>query len=109
MRKCFSDFKEGEAYRYAGVTNQVIDAGEFPTPVDIKAEDEPFQHAKNDLTVKHRLFGALTEGCEYTRREFISSVLVLAASIAEVQLGVEESIAGRLGHGPVDWIALYKS
>ena len=109
MRKGFSDFKEGEAYRYAGVTTQVIDAGKFPTRVDIQVEDELFQHAKNDLTIKHRLFGALTEGCEYTRREFISSVLVLAAGIAKVQLGVEEPIAGRLGHGPVDWVALYKS
>lgn len=109
MSKGFSDFKEGEAYRYAGVTNQVINADEFPTRVDIKVDNELFLHAKKDLTIKHRLFGALSEGCEYTRREFISSVLVLAASIAEVQLGVEELIAGRLGHGQVDWVALYKS
>ena len=109
MRKGFSDFKEIDAYRYAGVTTQVIDACAFPTRVDIQVEDVLFQHAKNDLTIKHRLFGALTEGCEYTRREFISSVLVLAAGIAKVQLGVEEPIAGRLGHGPVDWVALYKS
>jgi len=109
MRKGFSDFKEAEAYSYAGVADQVFDEKQFPPSFDIQMDDELFQHAKKDLTIKHKIFGALTESCGYTRREFISSVLLLAANIADVHLGVEEPVAGRLGHGPVDWVALYKS
>ena len=109
MRKGFSDFKEAEAYKYAGITSQVCDEDQFPPSFDIQMDDEMFQHAKKDLIIKHNIFGALTEGCEYTRREFISSVLLLAANIAKVHLCVEEQVAGRLGHGPVDWVALYNS
>lgn len=109
MRKGFSDFKEGEAYVYAGVAAPVTNESQFPTPKVIDTNGKWFKHALDDMKVKHELFGHLTDGCEYTRREFISPVLVLAAKLAGVKLGVEEPIAGRLGHGPVDWIALYKS
>ena len=50
-------------------------------------DDELFQHANANqgLTIKHNVFGAQTEGFEYTRHELISSTLLLAATIAEVQ------------------------
>ena len=109
LSKGFSTFKDDEAYAYARVNSATTDADKFPRPVEIVTEDEWFQHALKDLRIKHELFGALTEGCEYTRREFISAVIILSAKIAGVKLAVEENIQGRLGNGPVDWVALYES
>jgi hypothetical protein len=50
------------------------------------------------------LYDPIEEGCEYTRREFISPILILAASIAGVKLACEEQVDGSAGKGPVDWI-----
>ena len=109
LSKGFSTFKEDEAYAYARVNSATTDANEFPQPVDILVDSEWFQHALKDLRIKHELFGALTEGCEYTRREFISAVIILSAKVAGVKLAVEKNIQGRLGNGPVDWVARYES
>lgn len=109
LRKGFSDFKEAEAYTYAGVTSTTTDSNKFPLPASIEADGEWFQHALKDLVLKHDLYGNLWEGCEYTRREFISSVLILSAKLAGVMLAVEEQVEGRLGRGPTDWVALYQS
>jgi len=109
LRKGFSDFKVAEAYSYARVNSATADASKFPAPAAVDANDKWFQHALDDLTIKHQLFGALTEGCEYTRREFISAVLIISAKLAGVKLAVEENVEGRLGNGPVDWVALYRS
>ena len=46
MRKGFSDFKEAEAYSYAGIADQVFDEKQFPPSFDIQMDDELFQHAK---------------------------------------------------------------
>lgn len=60
-----------------------------------------------DLELKHKLYSPIEKGCEYTRREFISSVPVLAASLAGVKLACEEQVDGTAGKGPVDWMAHY--
>jgi len=109
LRKGFSDFKATEAYSYASVNSATTDAGKFPKPADIDANGKWFQHALVDLKLKHELCGKLWEGCEYTRREFISSVLILSAKLAGLTLAVEEQVEGRLGQGPIDWVALYQS
>ena len=108
LRKGFSDFKAAEAYSYASVNQATTDASKFPQPAAIDANGKWFQHALVDLELKHELYGKLWEGCEYTRREFISSVLILSAKLAGVTLAVEEQVEGRLGRGPIDWVALYQ-
>ncbi len=86
-----------------------IDTTQFPGPFEIKECNEWLQHAITDLRIKHALFDPLTEGCEATRREFISAVLVLAATlVGNVKLAVEELVVGSLGKGPVDWVALFE-
>lgn len=109
LSKGFSKFREKDAYAYARVSSAITDTKKFPQTVQVDKAGKWFQHALDDLKIKHELFGALTEGCEYTRREFISAVLILSAKLAGVKLAVEERIEGSLGNGPVDWVALYQS
>ena len=40
LRKGFSDFKEAEAYTYAGVTSTTTDSNKFPLPASIEADGE---------------------------------------------------------------------
>lgn len=82
----------------------------FPPPVDdISDSDILYLHAIEDLNVRHKLYDPLEEGCEYTRREFISPILVLAASVSGVKLACEEQVEGSVGKGPVDWVAHYQN
>ena len=60
-----------------------------------------------ELEKRHKLYDPIEDGCEYTRREFISPILVLAATISDVKLACEEKIDGSAGKGPVDWVAHY--
>jgi len=112
-QKIFSDFSDVEALKYAGVkeiiTVEENDHVSFPLPADINNFDKFFLHAIEDLNVRHKLYDPLEEGCEYTRREFISPILVLAASISGVKLACEEQIEGSVGKGPVDWVAHYQN
>ena len=104
----FSEFSESEALNYAGVKEILdveIDDSRFPQPVSIPDNHPLLLHTVKELELKHKLYNPLEKGCEYTRREFISSVLVLAASIAEVKMACEETVNGSLGYGPVDWMA----
>lgn len=108
----FSEFSEDEALKYAGVQDIDMDNEEksvFPPVVAIDDDNELLAHAVKDLHLKHTLYNPIEKGCEYTRREFISSVLVLAASIAGVKLTCEEQINGSSGKGPVDWMAHYQN
>ena len=109
----FASFTRSMALSYAKV--QRIDLLEekegtssFPHAFDIKDDCPTLLHAVNDLELKHKLYNPLDEGCEYTRREFISAIVVLAATLAGVKLACEEKIEGSLGNGPVDWVALYQ-
>ena len=112
-QKGFSDFSDVEALKYAGVkeiiTVEENEHASFPPPVDINDSDKFFLHAIEDLNVRHKLYDPLEEGCEYTRREFISPILVLAASISGVKLACEEQVEGSVGKGPVDWVAHYQN
>ena len=112
-QKGFAEFSDVEALRYAGVkeiiTVEENDRVSFPPPVDIKDSDKLFKHAIEDLNVRHKLYDPLEEGCEYTRREFISPILVLAASISGVKLACEEQLEGSVGKGPVDWVGHYQN
>ena len=106
----FSEFTEEDALDYAGISEiQIVrnDDPRFPQPASIPDTHDLLLHAVKDLNLKHKLYDPLEQCCEYTRREFISSVLVLAASIAEVKLACEEQVDGSLGKGPVDWMAHY--
>ncbi|KAL3902781.1 MAG: hypothetical protein SGILL_010698 [Bacillariaceae sp.] len=108
----FSDFTEDDALKYAGVHDIEMDDEEssvFPAPITIDDNNELLAHAVKDLELKHKLYNPIEKGCEYTRREFISAVLVLAASIAGVKLACEEQIDGTAGKGPVDWMAHYQN
>ena len=112
-QKGFSEFSDVEALKYAGV-KEIITVGEndhvsFPPPVDINDSDKLLKHAIEDLTARHKLYDPLEEGCEYTRREFISPILVLAASVSGVKLACEEQVEGSVGKGPVDWVAHYQN
>uniref|UniRef100_A0A7S3L7R5 Uncharacterized protein n=1 Tax=Amphora coffeiformis TaxID=265554 RepID=A0A7S3L7R5_9STRA len=106
----FSEFNENQALDYAGV-NEIVDVAlddaRFPSPVSIPDNDPLLLHTVKELELKHNLYNPLEKGCEYTRREFISSVLVLAASIADVKMACEEDVHGSVGYGPVDWTAHY--
>jgi hypothetical protein len=108
----FSDFTEDDALKYAGVQDIEMDdeaSSVFPPPCAIDDNNELLAHAVKDLELKHTLYNPIEQGCEYTRREFISSVLVLAASIAGVKLACEEQVYGSAGKGPVDWMTHYKN
>lgn len=109
----FSDFvSQDKALDYAGVKGklQTRDAASlnFPPKLQIDDNDPVFLHACEDLKLKHALYDPLEEGCEYTRREFISPILVLAATKAGVKLACEELVKGSLAKGPVDWMAHYQ-
>ena len=106
----FSDFTEDDALKYAGVQDIEMDDVErsvFPDPITIDDNNELLAHAVKDLELKHKLYNPIERGCEHTRREFISAVLVLAASFAGVKLACEEQVDGSAGKGPVDWMAHY--
>ncbi|KAL3910530.1 MAG: hypothetical protein SGILL_007659 [Bacillariaceae sp.] len=108
----FSDFTEDDALKYAGVQDIDMDDEEnsvFPAPITIHDDNDLLAHAVKDLELKHALYNPIEKGCEYTRREFISAVLVLAASIAGVKLACEEQVDGSAGKGPVDWMAHYQN
>jgi hypothetical protein len=108
----FSDFMTREkALLYAGVSRLEY-AGDaekltFPAKLVIDESDPVLLHAYEDLKLKHALYDPIEEGCEYTRREFISPILVLAATKAGVKLSCEEVIEGTRAKGPVDWMAHY--
>jgi hypothetical protein len=80
----------------------------FPQPLPIADDDPVFLHACEDLKLKHALYDPLEDGCECTRREFTSAILVLAAPKAGVQLACEEFVEGSRAKGPVDWMAHYE-
>lgn len=108
----FSDFSEAQALEYAGVKDIVgvgLDDARFPGPVYIPDDHPVLFHTLKELKLKHALYNPLEAGCEYTRREFISPVLVLAATIAGVKMACEEQVQGSLGYGPVDWMILYQT
>jgi hypothetical protein len=108
----FSDFTEDDALRYAGVQDIEMDNEKnsvFPDPIEIDDNEELLAHAVKDLGLKHKLYNPIEKGCEYTRREFISAVLILAASLAGVKLACEEQVDGSKGKGPVDWMAHYQN
>ena len=108
----FSDFMSLEkALSYAGV--EALKVGDavtlsFPPKLSIEENDPVLRHAYEDLRLKHNLYDPLEEGCEYTRREFISPILVLAATKAGVKLACEEEVEGTRAKGPVDWMAHYE-
>ena len=108
----FSDCMSLEkALSYAGVEAlKVGDAATltFPARLPIDKSDPVLLHAYEDLRLKHALYDPLEEGCEYTRREFISPILVLAATKAGVKLACEEEVEGTRAKGPVDWMAHYE-
>lgn len=116
-QKGFSDFTDIEALEYAGVKEITTVAEDvqdsfFPPPSSIDEDSEVtllLEHAIQDLKNRHKLYDPLEEGCEYTRREFISPILVLAASISGVKLACEEQVEGSAGKGPVDWVAHYQN
>jgi hypothetical protein len=65
--------------------------------------------AAQDLHDTIHLFTPLEDDTEYTRRELISPILKAAALIVGgVVLRSEYPIKGRRGHGPVDYVAIYK-
>ena len=116
-QKGFSEFTDIEALEYAGV-KEISMVGEdfqdnfFPPPLSIDEKSENalrLEHTIQDLKNRHKLYDPLEEGCEYTRREFISPILVLAASISGVKLACEEQVEGSVGKGPVDWVAHYEN
>jgi hypothetical protein len=108
--KGFSTFKNAEAYAYARVSSATTDVNRFPQSVAVEAGSKLLQHPLDDLRIKHELFGAPTEGCEFTAREFISDVLILSAKLAGFKLAEEENVgAGYLGNESVAWVALYQS
>ena len=91
----FSEFNEHQALEYAGVKEILdveLDDPRFPPALSISDNDPLLLHTVKELKLKHRLYNPLEKGCENTRREFISSVLVLAASLAEVKMACEENI-----------------
>lgn len=108
----FSDFMSLEkALSYAGVEELVEgDVAElnFPAKLTIAPTDPVLHHVYEDLKLKHALYDPLAQGCEYTRREFISPILVLAATKAGVKLACEQEVEGTRAKGPVDWMAHYK-
>ncbi|CAB9527308.1 hypothetical protein SEMRO_1975_G308780.1 [Seminavis robusta] len=108
----FSEFGAEDALSYAGIGKiHLVDETDsrFPQPAKIEECNEYLLHAVKDLRLKHKLYDPLEEGCEETRREFISAVLVLAATFAGVKLACEEEINGSIGKGPVDWTAHYEN
>ena len=108
----FSEFGAEDALRYAGIGKiDLVDETDlrFPQPAKIEDSNEYLLHAVKDLRLKHKLYDPLEEGCEETRREFISAVLVLAASFAGVKLACEEELNGSIGKGPVDWTVQYEN
>lgn len=108
----FSEFADPtKALEYAGVQKLkmvAMDSTLFPQPLAIADDDPVFLHACEDLKLKHELYDPLEDGCEYTRREFISAILVLAATKAGVKLACEEVVEGSRAKGPVDWMAHYE-
>lgn len=110
IQKGFSDFTPTDALNYAGVGEiALVKQDVFPAPVEIKDDNHRLIHVIEDLRMRHQLYDPLEEGCEYTRREFISPVLVLAALITGVKLACEEMVEGSTGKGPVDWVAHYQN
>ena len=111
----FSEFGAEDALSYAGIENiELVDEADprFPQPAKIEDREDSnalLLHAVKDLGLKHKLYDPLEEGCEETRREFISAVLVLAATFAGAKLACEEQVNGSIGKGPVDWTAHYKN
>jgi hypothetical protein len=109
----FSDFMmEEKALSYAGVKKleYAEDAEKlslFPAKLVIDDSDPVLLHAYEDLKLKHALYDPIEQGCEYTRCEFISPILVLAATKAGVKLSCEEVVEGSRAKGPVDWMAHY--
>ena len=109
-QKGFSDFTENEALQYAGIEEISLvknDHSAFPTPTKIGDDDPLLLETMKELEKRHNLYDPIEEGCENTRREFISPILVLAATISDVKLACEEQIDGSSGKGPVDWVAHY--
>lgn len=107
-RKGFADFTQALALKYAEVS-EVCQEESSVVQQSIDDNAPALLHTMKDLEMKHALYDPLDEGCEYTRREFISSVLCLAATTAGVKLACEEKIEGSLGNGPVDWVAHYSN
>lgn len=110
--KGFSNFKESEAYKYAGVES--IEEVHTLFPVDTSKTEAVAE-------VVEKLYCALTDrlnvldlygASESTMREFISPVLIEAllifSSTKSVRMVAGRRLTGSLGSGPVDYILLYE-
>lgn len=87
-------FTENEALQYAGIKEIVLvqnDHSAFPAPIKIEDNDPLLLETMKRTGKKAQVVRSHKEG-EYTRREFISSILVLAATISGVKLACEEQI-----------------
>lgn len=107
----FADFTEDAALKYAGIHDDIElddqDISIFPTPLAM--DDSKLEHAWKDLELKHALYNPIEKGGSSTRREFISSILVLAASVAGVQVTRGEQLDGSAGRGSLDWMTHYRN
>jgi hypothetical protein len=121
LSKGFSLFKEEEGKRYLGLDPSALvdERDELFAPAAVQMDAQMgilpndtigsiIERAVSELYVRLRVF--TLQGCsEYTRRELVSPILLAAALIAgNISLHAEYGLSGRLGNGPVDYVALYK-
>lgn len=122
LSKGFSSFSEADGKRYLGLdTFALIEerddqfaaaAVQRETPIRAlpgATVESVIDRAISDLYMRLRVYTPLQGGSEYTRRELVSPILLAAAVIAcDISLHAEYGLEGRLGNGPVDYVALYK-
>ena len=114
----FSDYakKKSAALDVAGVSfvdSSLIltDDSVFPLTAESAIEDAA-KEVQIELTKRARAID-LEEACEYTKREFISPLLIAAVCVCNVSeklisMICEKSVVGKHGRGPIDCALLFK-
>eukprot|EP01035_Chromulina_nebulosa_P033647 gene33647-45065_t len=107
----FSELKGKTVFKWAGIGEIVEDNSHFNSiDIDYQLHGHVIDHALQDLMLKNKLYGPITDCVEASSvREYISAVLVACAMIAgNVKLVAGQSIVGKKAYGPLDFAMLYK-
>jgi hypothetical protein len=108
----FSVIKEAAVLEWAGVDTIEEDHSQFEATILDDADPNVkaiIDHAVADLKYKDVLYGPITDCVEASVREYISSILTAAASLAKgIKLSAERSITGSRATGKLDYAMQYR-
>lgn len=114
----FSDYanKKDAALNAAGVNfcdASLIDEDDSVFPaIDESVIAEAAKEVQKELLRRARAID-LHEACEYTKREFISPLLIAAVCVCNateklISMICEKTVVGKHGRGPIDYVLLFK-